>query len=67
MKEFFGALLVVIVAIAFSGCVGISSHTATSDDGTGKKTAFGLIGLSMIDNGYPLIPLYTSYEQAPAK
>ena len=67
MNKFFGALLVVIVAFALSGCVGISSHTATSDDGTGTKTAFGLIGLSMIDNGYPLIPLYTSYEQTPAK
>ena len=67
MSKFFGALFVVIVAFALSGCVAVSSHTATADDGTGKKTAVGLLGISMIDNGYPLIPVYTSYEQAPAK
>lgn len=62
-KSLFALLAAVAACVLFSGCVLVSSHTAVSDDGTGKKTAFGLIGISAIDNGYPLIPIYTSYNQ----
>ena len=67
MKKGFMVLLALVAAFAFSGCCVLSSHTAVSDDGTGNKTVFGILGFGAIDNGYPLLPLYSSYEQAPQK
>lgn len=62
-KSLFAVFAAVAACVLFSGCVLVSSHTAVSDDGTGKKTAVGLIGISAIDNGYPLIPFYSRYSQ----
>lgn len=44
-----------------SGCAVVSRHTSPADGGT--KTTVGLIGIDAVDNGYPLIPLYTGFDQ----
>ena len=67
MSKCFAVMFAILAAFLFSGCVLVSSHTAASDDGSGKKTAVGLLGFSFIDNGYPLIPFYTHFEQTPAR
>lgn len=67
MSKCFAVMFAILAAFLFSGCVLFSSHTAVSDDGSGKKTAVGLFGFSGIDSGYPLIPFYSHYEQNPAK
>jgi hypothetical protein len=66
MSKSLAVVFAVLAAFLFSGCVLVSSHTAASDDGTGTKTAVGLFGFGAIDNGYPLIPFYSHYEQTPA-
>lgn len=61
MQKGIAWLLITACVAMVSGCTVISRHTAPVDGG--KKTTVGLIGVSTIDNGYPMIPFYSAYEQ----
>lgn len=61
MRKIVPLMLATAVIITASGCALVSRHTAPVE--SGKKTTVGLFGFSAVDNGYPLIPLYTGYEQ----
>ena len=54
-------LVMVLITVMGSGCAMVSRHTAPEDGGT--KTTVGLFGFGAIDNGYPMIPLYSGFTQ----
>ena len=54
-------MLAAVAAVLFSGCVAIGKYTGPVEGG--KKTTVGLIAIESVSDGYPMIPLYTSFEQ----
>ena len=61
MYKVVAMLLTVLLVVMGSGCALVSRHTAPVDDGT--KTTVGLFGFGVIDNGYPMIPFYSGFDQ----
>lgn len=61
MQKSVAVMLAAVAAMMFSGCVAIGRHSGPVEGG--KKTTVGLISVESIGDGYPMIPLYTSFEQ----
>ena len=60
------AFLLAVTAAAVvlvSGCALVGTYTKPATGG-GKHVTFGLISVDAVSDGYPMIPLYNSYEQA---
>jgi hypothetical protein len=54
-------MLAAVAAMMFSGCVAIGRYTGPVQGGT--KTTLGLIAIESVSDGYPMIPLYTHFQQ----
>ena len=50
-----------VVAGLVSGCTLVGRHAAPVEGGS--KTTVGLFAFESIGNGYPMIPVYSSFEQ----
>ncbi len=61
MRKVFILLVVLSASVLLSGCALISKHTAPVEGGT--KTTFGLLSLDKIDNGYPMLPVYSGFKK----
>lgn len=61
MRNFFALLAALLVCVLVSGCALVSSHTAAVDGGT--KTTFGLFAFDKVDNGYPMLPVYSGFTK----
>ncbi len=61
MRNFFALLAALLVSVLVSGCALVSSHTSAIEGGT--KTTVGLFAFEKIDNGYPMIPVYSGFKQ----
>jgi len=61
MRNVFTLLVVLSLSGLISGCALVSKHTTAVSGG--KKTTVGLLGIDSIDNGYPLIPVYSGFKQ----
>lgn len=62
MKKAMLVITTAALSMMVSGCALVSKHTAPADGGT--KTTVGLFGLDVIDNCYPMLPIYVGFEQA---
>lgn len=51
----------VAVAGMVSGCALVGRHAAPVEGGS--KTTVGLFSFESVGNGYPMIPVYSSFEQ----
>lgn len=47
-------------AVLVSGCAAIGKHTGPVEGG--KRVTVGLIAVDAVSNGYPMIPVYSSFE-----
>ena len=54
-------MLAAVAAMMFSGCALVGRHAGPVEGG--NKTTVGLIAIESVGNGYPMIPLYSSFEQ----
>ena len=54
-------MLAAVAAMMFSGCAAIGKYSSPVEGG--KKTTVGLISIEAVGDGYPMIPLYSSFEQ----
>ena len=48
-------------AMLFSGCAAIGTYSGPVEGG--KKTTFGLISMESVGDGYPMIPIYSRFDQ----
>lgn len=53
--------LATVAAMLFSGCAAIGRYSGPVEGG--RKTTVGLIAFESIGDGYPMIPLYSNFEQ----
>ncbi|MDD4101196.1 MAG: hypothetical protein PHU80_01015 [Kiritimatiellae bacterium] len=61
MRNVFALLTALLFSVLVSGCALIGKHTAAVEGGT--KTTMGILTFDKIDNGYPLLPLYSGFKQ----
>lgn len=61
MKKTMLVITAAALSMLASGCALVSTHTAPVDGGT--KTTVGLFGIDVVDNCYPILPIYVGYEQ----
>lgn len=54
-------MLATVAAMMFSGCAMIGTHSGPVEGG--KKTTFGLISMESVGDGYPMIPIYSRFDQ----
>ncbi|MFO7937301.1 MAG: hypothetical protein R6V06_06825 [Kiritimatiellia bacterium] len=62
MKKAITLTAMIFTAMLFSGCYCVGTHKAQVDGG--KKTTTGLFSFDAIDNGYPMIPFYSKFEES---
>jgi len=62
MKKLFALAIIVSTALFISGCTCVGTHVSKVEGG--RKTTSGLFSFGAIDNGYPMIPLYSKFEVA---
>ncbi len=55
-------MLVAVAAVMLSGCALIGRNAAPAEGG--QRTTVGLLSFDAIGDGYPMIPIYTSFEQS---
>jgi uncharacterized protein YceK len=61
MQKAVALTLAAVAALMFSGCAVVGKYTGPVEGG--KKTTVGLIAFDSVDNGYPMLPFYSSFEQ----
>lgn len=49
-------------AVIVSGCAVVGRYSKPVEGG--KRVTVGLVAFDAVSDGYPMIPLYTSFEQA---
>jgi len=52
--------LVAVTAVMVSGCAIVGKHSIPIEGG--QKTTVGLLAIESVGDGYPMIPLYTSFD-----
>ena len=62
MGKLFALSAITLTTVLLSGCTCIGTHVAKVEGGT--KTTSGLFSFNAIDNGYPMLPLYSKFEVA---
>lgn len=60
-KAFLLAAAMAVVVMA-SGCALIGKYSKPASGG-GTQTTVGLLSFDAVSDGYPMIPLYNSYQQ----
>jgi len=55
-------VLAAVSAVMLSGCALVGRNAAPVEGG--QKTTVGLLSFDSIGDGYPMIPLYSSFEQS---
>jgi uncharacterized protein YceK len=61
MRNLFVLLAALSASLLVSGCALVSSHTSAVEGGT--KTTVGLFAIDKIDNGYPMLPVYSGFKK----
>ena len=51
----------VLLSLCLSGCALVSHHTVPVEGGS--KTTIGLFGLDVIDDCYPMLPIYVGVNR----
>lgn len=62
MRNLVFLALVAGLSVLASGCAIVSKHKAPVSGGT--QTTVGLIGIPSVGDGYPMLPLYMSFDAA---
>jgi uncharacterized protein YceK len=60
MRKFITLTVLTVTIVSLSGCYCVGTHV--SDVQGGKKTTTGLLSFDAVDNGYPMIPVYSKFE-----
>lgn len=55
-------MLAAVAVVMLSGCALVGRNAAPVEGG--QKTTVGLLSFDSIGDGYPMIPLYSSFEQS---
>ncbi len=59
MQKAFLFVIALVAAIGVSGCAAVGRYSMEVDGGT--RTTCGLISFDAVSDGYPMIPLYSSF------
>lgn len=59
MRKAFLCVITIVAAACFSGCAAIGRYSQDVDGGT--RTTLGLISFDAVSDGYPMIPVYSSF------
>ena len=62
MKKLFTVAAIALTALFISGCTCVGTHQAKVEGGT--RSTSGLFSFNAVDNGFPMIPLYSKFTEA---
>jgi hypothetical protein len=63
MRQAVECIAVIALSLLFSGCALVGHYSRPASDGSTHVTV-GLISIEAISDGYPMLPLYNSFEAA---